>query len=43
MIEVTSPIEKEVKKWVPHARQERFISLPFSIFEAFYGGQKGPG
>lgn len=43
MIEVTSPIEEEVKKWVPHPKQEKFIRLPFDITEAFFGGHKGPG
>lgn len=42
-VEVTSPIEQEVKKWIPNPKQERFISLPFDIFEGFFGGEKGPG
>jgi hypothetical protein len=42
-ISVTSPVEDEVKKWLPNPKQEKFIRLPFDIFEAFYGGQKGPG
>lgn len=43
-VEVTSPLENEVRKWIPNSRnQERFCSLPFEVFEAFFGGQKGPG
>jgi len=42
-VSVTSPFENELKEWKPNPKQERFISLPFSIFEGFYGGQKGPG
>jgi hypothetical protein len=39
-IEVTPVIEKV---WKPHSRQEDFIRLPDSIFEAFYGGAAGGG
>ena len=42
-VEVKSPVEDEVKKWIPNPKQTKFISLPFSIFEAFFGGEKGPG
>jgi len=40
MIEVASAIEKE---WTPTKKQQEFISLPFSIFEALYGGSAGSG
>jgi hypothetical protein len=44
IVEVTSPVEAELKKeWKAHPKQEKFISLPFSFKEAFYGGHKGPG
>lgn len=31
------------KVWKPFARQEEFIHIPFSVFEAFYGGAVGGG
>lgn len=31
------------KVWKPHAKQIEFIQLPFSIFEALYGGAVGGG
>ena len=31
------------KTWRPHTRQERFIELPFEIFEALFGGAAGGG
>lgn len=40
MIEVTSSIERE---WTPTKKQQEFIALPFSIFEALYGGAAGSG
>ena len=40
MITVTSRYEKI---WEPHKKQVEFIRLPFSIFEAFYGGAAGGG
>lgn len=40
MIEVTSRFEKV---WKPHPKQVEFIRLPFSIFEALYGGAAGGG
>jgi len=30
-------------EWRPHKKQEEFIELPFSIFEALYGGAAGGG
>jgi hypothetical protein len=38
-VEVNSPLESEVKKWLPNPKQERFITLPFDIFEGFFGGE----
>jgi len=40
VIEVTSRFEKV---WKPHPKQVEFIRLPFSIFEALYGGAAGGG
>jgi len=37
-VEVKSPLEADIKKWMPEPKQERFISIPYDIFEAFYGG-----
>ena len=31
------------KVWRPHPRQEEFLSIPYSIFERFYGGAAGGG
>jgi len=31
------------KEWRPHKKQEEFIELPFSVFEALYGGAVGGG
>lgn len=31
------------KVWKPHAKQIEFIQLPFSVFEALYGGAVGGG
>jgi len=33
----------EPRIWKPHAVQEEFLKLPFSIFEALYGGAAGGG
>lgn len=33
----------EPKIWKPFLKQEQFIALPFSIFEALYGGAAGGG
>ncbi len=30
-------------EWRPHKRQADFLSIPFSIFEALFGGAAGPG
>lgn len=30
-------------KWRPNIKQEQFLALPTSIFEAFFGGSAGPG
>ena len=50
MINVTSPFEavadkvtQEDKSWRPTPKQEKFISLPFDIDEALYGGALGAG
>lgn len=32
-----------VKEWRPTKKQEQFISLPFEVFEALYGGAAGAG
>ena len=40
MIAVTGRYEK---LWKPHPKQIEFIRLPFSIFEALYGGAAGGG
>lgn len=32
-----------MSEWRPHPKQEEFISLPFSVFEAMYGGAAGGG
>jgi hypothetical protein len=40
VVEVVSAIEKE---WTPTKKQQEFISLPFTIFEALYGGSAGSG
>jgi len=37
-VQVASPMEVEIKKWMPEPKQERFISIPYDIFEAFFGG-----
>lgn len=41
------PYEKVINgegiEWKPHARQERFVELPFEIFEALFGGAAGGG
>jgi terminase large subunit-like protein len=39
-VAVTSGIEKE---WTPTKKQQELIALPFSIFEALYGGSAGSG
>jgi hypothetical protein len=36
-------IDRSSRLWKPHAKQEDFISLPFSVFEALYGGAVGGG
>lgn len=36
-------LQNETLKWKPHERQEHFIQLPFSIFEALFGGAAGGG
>lgn len=39
-----SPLAKQLlKEWKPHKKQKEFIQLPFSIFEALYGGAAGSG
>jgi len=35
--------EKSIREWKPTKRQEEFIALPSSFFEAFYGGAAGGG
>jgi hypothetical protein len=39
-ISVESPIQRV---WSPTEKQKQFIALPFSIFEALYGGSAGSG
>jgi hypothetical protein len=39
-VEVNSPIEQ---KWKPHKKQQEFISIPFDVEEALYGGAAGGG
>jgi Terminase large subunit, T4likevirus-type, N-terminal len=39
----TYPTSEIVREWKPFRRQKEFISLPFSIFEALYGGSAGGG
>lgn len=29
--------------WEPHARQEKVITVPDTVFEKFYGGAAGGG
>lgn len=31
------------REWTPHARQEAFLSIPETVFEALYGGAAGGG
>lgn len=39
-----SNLSREIlKEWKPHKKQKEFIQLPFSIFEALYGGAAGSG
>lgn len=38
-----SVVSRSEKIWKPHAKQEEFIQLPFSVFEALYGGAVGGG
>ena len=40
MLEIASRAEKI---WNPNARQVEFIQIPFSVFEAMYGGAAGGG
>jgi hypothetical protein len=39
-VQVQSTLEKE---WTPTKKQQELIQLPFSIFEALYGGSAGSG
>lgn len=39
-VQVTGRYEKQ---WSPHQRQVDFIQIPFSVFEAMYGGAAGGG
>jgi hypothetical protein len=32
-----------IDSWRPHLRQEKFLSIPHSVFERFYGGAAGGG
>jgi hypothetical protein len=36
-------MSEEVFEWRPHKKQEDFLSLPFEVFEGFFGGSAGPG
>lgn len=44
-VSVTSPFEEVVqrKDWQPTQKQQKFIELPFEVFEAGYGGALGSG
>lgn len=33
--------QQGIQKWVPHRKQAEFLSIPFSVKEAFYGGGAG--
>lgn len=33
----------DIQEWRPHKRQEDFLAIPPSIFEAMFGGAAGPG
>jgi hypothetical protein len=35
--------ESVTREWKPFPKQEEFIRLPFSVFEALFGGSAGPG
>ena len=39
----TEPLERETIEWSPTRKQETFVTLPDTIFEALYGGAAGPG
>ena len=39
-IEETKP---QILEWTPTRKQETFVTLPDTIFEALYGGAAGPG
>lgn len=39
----SSVAESILQEWKPHKKQKEFIQLPFSIFEALYGGAAGSG
>lgn len=41
--EVTQIVDENRKEWIPTKKQERFIQLPFDVFEAGYGGALGSG
>lgn len=51
MIQIVNPFEelvkkeaeKETKEWRPTKKQQKFIELPFNVFEAGYGGALGSG
>jgi len=43
IVETVSEIGRYDRVWKPHAKQVEFIQLPFSVFEALYGGAVGGG
>lgn len=43
LIETEDTVDKVIKEWRPTARQEDFLQIPFSVFEALYGGALGGG
>jgi hypothetical protein len=35
--------DPQIIEWKPHKKQEDFLAIPYSVFEAFFGGSAGPG
>lgn len=42
-MDIIVPNKGERKEWVPNPKQAEFLSVPFTIKEAFYGGGAGSG
>lgn len=40
---MNSELVKDVKEFLPHAKQKMFFEIPDSVFEALYGGSAGSG